>query len=144
VCFVVHKTTSEQEGTILTTTYLAGAKNTDTWHAKKGDLKFAFPLVILMVPSSMLAIAVGGERLSCDGFSLSEIIHFGSFEFITDRFGGQSLSPMGDGSGAIIMGLACGVLPTPLWAMTGELLGGVPHSFEQGRKDSFMMSLADG
>jgi hypothetical protein len=29
VCFVVHKTTSEQEYTILTTLYLAGAKNTD-------------------------------------------------------------------------------------------------------------------
>jgi hypothetical protein len=30
VCFVVHKTTSELERTILTTLYLVGAKNTDT------------------------------------------------------------------------------------------------------------------
>jgi hypothetical protein len=29
MCFIVHKTTSEQERGILTTLYLAGAKNTD-------------------------------------------------------------------------------------------------------------------
>jgi hypothetical protein len=27
---------------ILTTLYLAGAKNTDSWHARKGDLQRAF------------------------------------------------------------------------------------------------------
>jgi hypothetical protein len=30
VCFVVHKTTLEQEHAILTTLYIAGGKNTDT------------------------------------------------------------------------------------------------------------------
>jgi hypothetical protein len=34
---VSHNTTSEQEHMILTTLYLAGAKNTDRWHARKGD-----------------------------------------------------------------------------------------------------------
>jgi hypothetical protein len=48
-----------------------------------------------MVPSSALAVAVGGERLSCDGFSLSETIRFGNLEIITNGFGGLSLSPWG-------------------------------------------------
>jgi hypothetical protein len=30
MCFVVHKTTSEQEHVILTTLYLVSAKNTDS------------------------------------------------------------------------------------------------------------------
>jgi hypothetical protein len=68
VCFVVIKTTSEYEGVILTIINLAGAKNTNSWHARKGDLKCAFPLDVLMVPSSSLTIAADGERLSCDGF----------------------------------------------------------------------------
>jgi hypothetical protein len=42
VCFVVHKTTSKQEHVILTTLYLAGAKNTNNWRARKGDLQHAF------------------------------------------------------------------------------------------------------
>jgi hypothetical protein len=47
-----------------------------------------------MVPSSVFAITTGGERLSCDGFSLGETISFGSLEFIADRFDGLSLSPI--------------------------------------------------
>jgi hypothetical protein len=35
MCFVVRKTTSEQECAILTTLYLADAKNTDSWHYGK-------------------------------------------------------------------------------------------------------------
>jgi hypothetical protein len=38
VCFVVHKTTSEKEHTILTTLYHAIAKNTDNLCAKNLDL----------------------------------------------------------------------------------------------------------
>jgi hypothetical protein len=33
VCFIVRKTTSELERVILTTLCLAGAKNTNSWHA---------------------------------------------------------------------------------------------------------------
>jgi hypothetical protein len=37
----------------LTTLYLANAKNTDSWHTRRGDLQRAFPLDVPMVPSSM-------------------------------------------------------------------------------------------
>jgi hypothetical protein len=32
---------------------LAGAKNSDSWHASKRDLQRAFPLDVSMVPSSI-------------------------------------------------------------------------------------------
>jgi hypothetical protein len=112
VCFVVLKTTSEQEHTFLTTLYPFGAKNTDSWHARKGDLQRAFPLDVLMVPSSMLTITTGGEHLSCGSFSLSETIHFGSLEFITDRFGYLSLYPKGDSLDAVVMGSTHGGPPS--------------------------------
>jgi hypothetical protein len=44
-----------------------------------------------MVPSSVLTVATDGEHLWCDGFSIGEPIHFGSLEFITDRFGDLSI-----------------------------------------------------
>jgi hypothetical protein len=93
---------------------LTGVKNTDSWRVSKGDLHPAFSLDILMVPSSVLAVAANGEPLSCGGFSLGETIHFGSLKFITYRFGGLSLSPMGHRSDAIIMGSAHGRPPSPL------------------------------
>jgi hypothetical protein len=74
---------------------LAVAKSTDSWHAGKGDLQRAFLLDVLMVPSSALAIAADGERLSCGGFSLGETIRFESLEFITNRFDGLSPPPHG-------------------------------------------------
>jgi hypothetical protein len=106
----------------LTTLYLVGAKNTDSWHARKGDLQRAFPLDVLMVPTSALTIVANGERLSCDVFSLSKTIRFGSLEFITDCFGGLSLSCMGDGSDAAVMGSTDGGTPSPLRAMTGDFV----------------------
>jgi hypothetical protein len=81
----------------LTTVNLASAKNTDNLCARLGDLQHSFPLDVLMVPSLVLIIAIGGECLLCDGFSLGETICFGSLEFIADRFGGLILSPMGGG-----------------------------------------------
>jgi hypothetical protein len=73
-----------------------------------------------MVPSSALVVAADGERLSCDVFSLSKTIHFGSFEFIAERFSGLSLSPMGDSLGAAIMGSTHGETPSPLSTMIGN------------------------
>jgi hypothetical protein len=73
-----------------------------------------------MVPSSALSVTADGERLSCGGFFLGKTIRFGSLEFISDHFGGLSLSPMGDGSDAIVMGSARGGPPYPLRAMMGD------------------------
>jgi hypothetical protein len=50
---------------------LASAKNTDSWHARKGDLQDAFPPDVLMVPSSVIILAANSERLMCGGFSLN-------------------------------------------------------------------------
>jgi hypothetical protein len=102
---------------ILATLYLAGAKNTDSWHVGKGDLQHAFPLDVLMVSSSAHVVAADGEHLSCDVFSLDKAIHFRSLKFITDCFSGLSLSPMGDGSDAAIMGSTHGKTPFLLRAM---------------------------
>jgi hypothetical protein len=57
-----------------------------------------------MVDISMLAVATNGECLMCGVFSLSETIHLGSLEFITDCFSSLSLSPKGRESGAIFVG----------------------------------------
>jgi hypothetical protein len=75
--------------------HLASAKNTESSYARKGDLHRAFPLDILMVPSSVIIAATDSECLMCGGFSLSETIHLGNFKFITDYFSGVSLSPGG-------------------------------------------------
>jgi hypothetical protein len=79
-------------------------KNTDRWHARKEDLQHATPLDILMVPSSSIAITTDGEHLACGGFSLGEPVRLGNFEFITEYFCGQSLSPMRGNEGAIFVG----------------------------------------
>jgi hypothetical protein len=52
-----------------------------------GGLATCFPLDVPMVHSSALAVATDGEHLTCGGFYLDEIVHFGSLEFIADCFG---------------------------------------------------------
>jgi hypothetical protein len=66
-----------------------------------------------MVPTSTLAIATDGERLTCGGFSLDKTVHLASFEFITDYFGGLSLSPRRINSGATFMGSTHNRSPSP-------------------------------
>jgi hypothetical protein len=73
-----------------------------------------------MVPSSALAVSADSECLSCDGFSLVETILFGRLEFITDFFGGMSLSPRRDHSNVTVMGSSCSGPPSPLWVMIGD------------------------
>jgi hypothetical protein len=139
MCFVVCRTTSKLEHTILTTLYFAGVENTNSWHARKGDLQHAFPLGVPMVHSSVLAISTNGECLTCGGLSLGKTVAFGSLDFITDCFGGLSLSPRWGDSSTSIMGTPCSRPPTPLWAIiedyTKELFttssgegGGAPAS----------------
>jgi hypothetical protein len=82
---------------------LSSAKNTNSWHAMKEDLQRAFPLDILMVPSSALSIAADGERLSRGDFSLDETLCFGCLDFIADYFSGLGLSPRRDGSDVAAM-----------------------------------------
>jgi hypothetical protein len=55
-----------------------------------------------MVPSSAFVAAIGGERSPSDVFSLGETICLRSVEFVANRFGGLSLSPLEDGSCAIV------------------------------------------
>jgi hypothetical protein len=80
---------------ILTTLYLTGAKLTDSWCARMGDLQRATLLDVSMVPSSSIAIIADGECLACGGFSFGEPILLGNFEFIVDYFSGLSPSPEG-------------------------------------------------
>jgi hypothetical protein len=79
-----------------------------------------------MVPSSVLAITVDGERLSCSGFSLGETICFGSLEFIISRFGFLSLSPLGYGLGVAVMGPTHSGTPLPQQTMAGDSAEGFP------------------
>jgi hypothetical protein len=58
-------------------------------------LQRAFPLVVLMVPTSVITDTINSERLTCGGFSLGEMVCLGNIEFITDYFSGMSLSPGG-------------------------------------------------
>jgi hypothetical protein len=113
---MVCKTTSEQEHTILTTLYLAGAKNTDSWCARKGDLQRASPLDVLMVPSSSIAIIADDERLACGGFTLGEPVRLGNLDFIVDYFGGLRLSPRRGNEGAIFVGSTRSGASTPQWS----------------------------
>jgi hypothetical protein len=58
-----------------------------------------------MIHSSTLAITTNSEHLTYSVFSLGETIHFGSFEFIANCFSSLSLSPKGNDSGAVFMGM---------------------------------------
>jgi hypothetical protein len=83
-------------------------------------LQRAFPLDVPMVPSSSIVVAADGEHLTCDGFSLGETIHLGSFEFITDYLAGLSLYPRRGDAGAAFMGPTCSGASTPRQTMIGD------------------------
>jgi hypothetical protein len=70
-----------------------------------------------MVPSSVLTFSVDGEHLTCCGFYLGESVHLRNFEFITDYFGGLSLSPRRGDSGTTFMGSTHSGPPSPRWVM---------------------------
>jgi hypothetical protein len=96
---------------------LARAENTDSWHARSGDLQRAFPLDIRTVPSSAINITTDGECLTCVGFSFGETVRLGSFEFIADNFGGLSFSPRRGDLSVTFMGSTHSGTPSPWWAM---------------------------
>jgi hypothetical protein len=70
-----------------------------------------------MVPSFVITVAADGEQLTCGGFSLSETVRLGNFEFIADYFDGLSLSPRRGDAGTAFMGSTQSGAPTPRWAM---------------------------
>jgi hypothetical protein len=87
-----------------------------------------------MVPLSMITVAAGGESLSHDSFFLGETICFGSLEFITDCFGGLSLSPRRDGLNVAAMGSTHSGQLSPLRHDKGQCRD-VPHGFGRTRGD---------
>jgi hypothetical protein len=103
--FDVRKTTSELEHVILTTVYFVGAENTDSWHARKEDLQCAFALDVPMVYSPKLTFIANCNNPIGVGLAPGESICFGSLEFTADRFGCPSLSPKGDDSGTVFIGM---------------------------------------
>jgi hypothetical protein len=133
MCFEVHQTTLELKLVILTTMYLANAKNTDSWHAGKGDLQRAFPLDVLMVPSYVITIAADGEHLTSGGLSLSKTVRHGNFKFITDYIDGLSLSPRRGDTGVAFMGSTHRGAPTPQRAI-----------IENSTKEFLVMSSGEG
>jgi hypothetical protein len=66
-----------------------------------------------MLSSFAITVTNDSERLTCDGFSLGKIIRLRIFEFITDYFGGLSLSPRRGDAGATFMGSTCSRTSTP-------------------------------
>jgi hypothetical protein len=140
VCFIICKITSELEHTILTTLYLVGAKNTNSWRTRKGDLQRAFPLDLPMVPSSALDASTDGDCLTCSGFSLSETVHFGSLKFIADSFSGLCLSPRRNNSRVTFMGSTHSGSPSPRRAMTEDSTKEF-HTMSSGEGGSNLPSL---
>jgi hypothetical protein len=59
----------------------------------------------LMVYSLKLTIVADGNNLADVGITPGETIYFGSLEITIDRFGNLSLSPKGNDSGAIFIGM---------------------------------------
>jgi hypothetical protein len=83
-------------------------------------LQHAFPLNVSIVPSSVITVATDGERLTCGGSSLGELVHLGNFEFIIDYFDGVSLSPRRGDSGVAFIGSTHSGTPSPRRAMIGD------------------------
>jgi hypothetical protein len=121
---------------ILTTIYLAGAKNTIVGVPGRGICSVLFFDTVPMVPSSAFIATAGSERLLCDGFSLGETVRFGSLELIANRFGGPSLSPLGTGLGTTTMGPTYGRPMLPQRIMVGNPTEGFPMAPSgEGRTD---------
>jgi hypothetical protein len=72
--------------------------------------------IVPIVPSSSIAIAVDSERLTCGGFSLSEPIHLGNFEFIVNYFTGLRCSPRRSNEGAAFVGSTRSEASITQWA----------------------------
>jgi hypothetical protein len=85
--------TLKQERVILTTLYLISAKNTDSWHVRKGDLRYAFPLDVPMVPLLKLSFVANSNHPTDIFLAPGSTICFSSLGFTADHPGLLSLSP---------------------------------------------------
>jgi hypothetical protein len=122
--FIVHETILELEMCDLVHPLIC--------QCKKHRQLARFPLDVLMVHSSTLAITTDGEHLTGGGFSLGETICFRSLEFIADYFGLLSLSPKGSNSDAIFTGITHSRSPS-LWTI-----------LEKSIDEFYMTSSGDG
>jgi hypothetical protein len=91
---------------------LAGAKNTDSWHARKVDLQRAIPLDVLMITSLKLSFVANDSKSTSVSLSPGETIHFSSPEFTADRLGRLCLSLKERDSSAIFIGMVHNVSPS--------------------------------
>jgi hypothetical protein len=101
----VHETNSKLESHDLLDSVICWCKKYRLLVRQEGRFVACFSLNVLIVHSSSLTVTTDGEYLTYGGFSLGEIVHFGSLEFITDYFNSLSLSPKGSDPGAIFVGM---------------------------------------
>jgi hypothetical protein len=81
---VIHETTLELEMHDLDHLVICWCIKYRHLACQEGGFALCFPLDVSMVHSSMLVVATYDERLTCGGFSLSETVHFGMLEFVTE------------------------------------------------------------
>jgi hypothetical protein len=110
--FVVHETTSELESRDLIDPVIYRCMKHRQLAHQKGGFVACFPLNILMVHTSMLAVITDGKCLTYGGLSLGETVCFRSLKFIADYFGSLSLSPKGNDSGTVFVGMTHGGSPS--------------------------------
>jgi hypothetical protein len=60
---------------------LAGAKNTDSWRARKGNFQRAFPLDDMTIPSPKHSFVANGNIPTDVSLAPGSTIRFGSLEF---------------------------------------------------------------
>jgi hypothetical protein len=111
LCLIVHETTSELESRDLIDPVICQCRKHRQLVHQEGEFVVCFPLNVLMVHSSTLAVTTDSEHLIRGGFSLGETVHFGSLEFIVDCFSSMSLSPKGSNLGIVFMGATCSWSP---------------------------------
>jgi hypothetical protein len=91
---------------ILDTLLFAGVENTDSWCTRKGGFAACFPLDVSIVHLLKSVVIIDGSNLIGIELTWGETIRFGNQEFIADRFDNLSLSPEGNDSGAVFVGIA--------------------------------------